>query len=76
MAILEAATRSCSVRKDVLRNFVKFTGKHICQGLYLIELQASTTLGDFFYNFIIQKFCVHENRYEAEKVVNWRQRVK
>ena len=25
--------RRCSVRKDVLRNFAKFTGKHLCQGL-------------------------------------------
>ena len=24
----------CSVRKDVLRNFAKFTGKHLWQGLY------------------------------------------
>ena len=23
----------CSVRKGVLRNFAKFTGKHLCQGL-------------------------------------------
>ena len=25
----------CSVRKDVLRNFAKFTGKHLCQGLFM-----------------------------------------
>ena len=24
----------CSVRKSGLRNFAKFTGKHLCQGLY------------------------------------------
>ena len=24
----------CSVRKGVLRNFVKFTGKHLCQSLF------------------------------------------
>ena len=24
----------CSVRKDVLRNFTKLTGKHLCQGLF------------------------------------------
>ena len=27
--------RRCSVRKDVLRNFAKFTGKHLCQGLLM-----------------------------------------
>ena len=25
----------CSVREDVLRNFAKFTGKHLCQGLFV-----------------------------------------
>ena len=39
----EAIVRMCSVRKDVLRNFVKFTGKHLCQSLFyfLIKFQAS-----------------------------------
>ena len=27
----------CSVKKDVLRNFAKFTGKHLCQSLFLIK---------------------------------------
>ena len=27
--------RRCSVRKDVLRNFAKLTGKHLCQGLFM-----------------------------------------
>ena len=27
-------------KKGVLRNFVKFTGKHLCQGLFLIKLPA------------------------------------
>ena len=27
--------RRCSVKKGVLRNFVKFTGKHLCQSLFL-----------------------------------------
>ena len=30
----------CSVRKGVLRNFAKFTEKHLCQSLFLIKLQA------------------------------------
>ena len=30
----------------VLKNFAKFTGKHLCQGLFLIKLQAEA------YNFI------------------------
>ena len=30
----------CSVTKSVLRNFIKFTGKHLCQSLFLTKLQA------------------------------------
>ena len=33
--------RRCSVRKCVLRNFKRFTGKHLCQSLFLIKLQAA-----------------------------------
>ena len=33
--------RKCSVKKDVLRNFSKFTGEHPFQDLILIKLQAS-----------------------------------
>ena len=35
--------RRCSIRKGVLRNFAKFTGKHLCQSLFLIKLQAKNT---------------------------------
>ena len=30
-----------SMKKGVLRNFAKFTGKHLCQSPFLIKLQAS-----------------------------------
>ena len=30
--------RRCSVRKGVLRILAKFTGKHLCQGLYFIKV--------------------------------------
>ena len=33
--VREAVAGSCSVRKGVLRNFAKFTGKHLCQSLFL-----------------------------------------
>ena len=32
--------RRCSVKKVLLRNFLKFTEKHLCQNLFLIKLQA------------------------------------
>ena len=31
----------CSIKKIVLRNFATFTGKHLCQSLILIKLEAS-----------------------------------
>ena len=37
----EAVVQRCSVTKDVLRNFAKLTGKHICQSIFLMKLQAS-----------------------------------
>ena len=37
--IKEAATGNVGVP----RNFAKFTGKHLCQSLFLIKLQASQT---------------------------------
>ena len=33
--------RSCSVKKGVLRNFAKLTGKHFCKSIFLMKLQAS-----------------------------------
>ena len=34
--------RRCSVRKGVLRNFAKFTGKHPCQSLFLNKIYKNT----------------------------------
>ena len=36
----EAVIRSCSVNKGVLKNFTKFTGKHLCRVSLLMKLQA------------------------------------
>ena len=30
----------CSVKKDFLRNFAKFTGKHMCQGLFFNKVTS------------------------------------
>ena len=32
---LEEVAQRCSVKKGVLGNFSKFTGKHLCQSLFL-----------------------------------------
>ena len=36
--------RRCSVKKDVLRNFKNFTGKHLCWSLSLIKLHVCNHL--------------------------------
>ena len=33
-AMFRSSHRRCSVKKGVLRNFAKFTGKHLCQRLF------------------------------------------
>ena len=39
-AFIRSSHRWCSQTKDALRNFTKFTGKHLCQSLFLNKLQA------------------------------------
>ena len=34
--------QKCSVRKGVLRNFTKFTGKHLCQSLFFNKVAGLT----------------------------------
>ena len=36
--------RWCSVKKSVLRNFTKFTGKHLCQSLFFNKVAGPATL--------------------------------
>ena len=36
----EAVLQRCSVKKDVLKNFAKFTGKHLCLSLFLNKVAA------------------------------------
>ena len=38
----EAVARRCSVKKGVLRNFKKFTGKHRCQSLFFNKVATLT----------------------------------
>ena len=34
LTIVRSSHQSCSVTKGVLRNFAKFTGKHLCQNFF------------------------------------------
>ena len=47
ITLSEAASGGGSVRKGTLRNFAKFTGKHLCQSLFfnlVAELSPATLL--------------------------------
>ena len=39
--LYRSSHQRCSMKKGVLRNFAKFTGKHLYQSLFLTKLQAS-----------------------------------
>ena len=42
--ILRSSHQRCSMKKDVLRNFVKFSGKHPCQSLFFNKVASPATL--------------------------------
>ena len=69
--------KRCSVKKDVLKNFAKFTGKHLCQSLVLIKLQATlitltsfyrTPLDDYFWPKWLQLFSNSEHVFTCSEV--------
>ena len=39
--MVRSSHQRCSIKNGVLRNFAKFTGKHLCQSLLLMKLRAS-----------------------------------
>ena len=47
---VRSSHQRCSIKKGALRNFAKFTGKHLCQSLFLIKLHLfyKTPPGDCF----------------------------
>ena len=40
MFIFRSSHRMCSIKKGILRNFSKFTGKHLCQSLFFNKVAA------------------------------------
>ena len=42
--ILRSSHHRCSLKKRVLRNFAKFTGKHLCQSLFFNKVAAIQSL--------------------------------
>ena len=57
-AIYKINRPKCTIKKDVLKSFAKFTGKHLCQSLFFnkvagLGLFYSTTPGDCFCIWLI-----------------------
>ena len=39
--VVKSSRQRCSVKKGVLRNFAKFTGKHVCQSLFFNKVAGA-----------------------------------
>ena len=65
----EAATGG-SVRKGVLRNVAKFTGKHLCQSLLLTKLQAGVLHNETLAQVFPCEFCeISKNTFFTEHLL-------
>ena len=62
-ASFRSSRRRCSVREGVLRNFAKFTGKHLCQSLFFNFIKKRLWHRCFPVNF--PKFLRTENLQET-----------
>ena len=52
--------RRCSVRKGVLRNFAKFTEKHLCQSLFFNKIAGlSRPQASYIFTFYMLKLLVN-----------------
>ena len=56
----EAVAQRCFCKKGILRNFAKFTGKHLCQSLFFIKvpgLRPTTLLKKTLTRLFSSEFC-------------------
>ena len=60
----EAVAQRCCVKKVVLRNFAKFTGKHLCQGLFFNKVAGRISKNTFFVEHLRTTASGHP-RYES-----------
>ena len=66
-----SSNQRCSVRKGALRNFTKFTGKHLCQNLFFNKnagLRPATLLKKrIWHRYFTCEFCeISENTFFTE----------
>ena len=71
--LTKSSQQRCSVKKGVLRNFAKFTGKHLCQNLFFNKVAggAWTPPGDCFWLTIFLKKLHLLNRIVIMPVLNY-----
>ena len=67
--VAEAVARRCSVRKGVLKNFAKFTGKHLCHSLFFNKVAGSRPYKRGFFSSFKKRgpFCWFENESSKKK---------
>ena len=66
----EAVVQRCSAQ-NVLTNFAKFTGKHLCQSLFLMKLQAAPVVAasEICRKVLLFYFFIILSKIELEKVI-------
>ena len=59
--------RRCSVRKDVLRNYAKFTGRHLCQSLFFNKVPGLRPKKETLAQVFSCEFCeISKNSFFTE----------
>ena len=62
-----AVVRMCSVKKGVLRNFAKFTRKHLCQRLFFNKVAGNFIKKESLAQVFSCEFCeISKNRFFTE----------
>ena len=57
--------REVLCKKDIVRNFAKFTGKHLCQGLFFKRLMSYKNIGRLKNHEASLTFCLRWYFYAA-----------
>ena len=54
---IEVVLQSCSLKKGVLRNFTKFTGKHLYQGIFFNKVAGNFIKKEALAHVFSSEFC-------------------
>ena len=72
--VIRSSHCRCSIKKSVLKSLAKFTGKHLCQGLFFYKVKKETVTQVFSYEFseIFKSTFFTENFRTTASVICWR----